>query len=60
MKKIIVPIMIIAILLAFYEQSKDDGNMYIMIIAFVIFMYGMLRLSAKTPSKNDQKEDQDV
>lgn len=60
MKKIIVPIMIIAILLAFYEQSKDDGNKYIMIIAFVIFMYGMLRLSAKTPSKNDQKNDQDV
>ncbi len=60
MKKIIVPIMIIAILLAFYEQSKDDGNKYIMIIAFVIFMYGMLRLSAKTPSKNDQKNNQDV
>lgn len=60
MKKIIVPIMIVAILVAFYEQSIDDGNRYIMIVAFVIFMYGMLRLSAKTPSKNNEKNEQDV
>ena len=60
MKKIIVPIMIIAILLAFYEQSKEDSNLFILLIAFVIFMYGMMRLSAKTPSKNDENNDQDV
>ena len=60
MKKIIVPIMIIAILLAFYEQSKEDSNLFILLIAFVIFMYGMMRLSAKTPSKNEENNDQDV
>ncbi len=60
MKKIIVPIMIIAILLAFYEQSKEDSNLFILLIAFVIFMYGMMRLSAKTPSKNDENNEQDV
>ena len=58
MKKFLIPIMIIAFGVAFYEQSKEKSNLYILIIAIVIFMYGMLRLSAKTPSKNDDKLDE--
>ena len=50
--------MLIAIGVAFYEQQKDHSNLYITIAAIVIFMYGMMRLSAKTPSKN-QHEDED-
>jgi hypothetical protein len=60
MKKLLIPMMVIAILIALYEQSKEDKNVYIMVIAIVIFMYGMLRLSAKTPSKNQEKEDENV
>lgn len=60
MKKILIPIMILAILIALYEQSKENPNVYIMISAIVIFMYGMLRLSAKTPSKNQHKDDDDI
>ena len=52
--------MVIAILIALYEQGNADKNVYIMVIAIVIFMYGMLRLSAKTPSKNQEKEDENV
>lgn len=52
--------MVVAILIALYEQSKDQSNVYVMIIAIVVFMFGMMRLSAKTPSKNQDKEDQDV
>lgn len=52
--------MIVAIIVAIWEQSKADKNIYIMIIAIVIFMYGMMRLSAKTPSKNDENEDENV
>ena len=59
MKKFLIPIMIIAFGVAFYEQSKDKANIYIEIIAIVIFMYGMLQLSAKTPSKNDDNLDDD-
>ena len=59
MKKFLIPIMIIAFGIAFYEQSKEQSNLYIQIIAIVIFMYGMLRLSAKTPSKNDDNLDED-
>lgn len=60
MKKLLIPIMIIAIMMALYEQSKSEKNVYVMCIAIVIFMYGMLRLSAKTPSKNQDKNDDDV
>lgn len=59
MKKFLIPIMIIAFGIAFYEQSKEKSNLYIEIIAIVIFMYGMLQLSAKTPSKNDDNLDED-
>jgi hypothetical protein len=60
MKKLLIPMMIVAIIIAIWQQSKDDKNIYIMIIAIVIFMYGMMRLSAKTPSKNQAKEDENV
>lgn len=60
MKKFLIPIMIIAILFALYEQSKADKNVYVMVIAIVIFMFGMMRLSAKTPSKNQDKEEENV
>ena len=52
--------MIAAIFIAFYEQSKEDSNPYIMIAAFVIFMFGMMRLSSKTPSKNQSKKDEEL
>jgi hypothetical protein len=60
MKKAVLPIMIIAILVAFYEQSLDKKNIYIQVISIVIFMIGMKKLSAKVPSKNQEKEEEDV
>ncbi len=52
--------MIVAILVALYEQSKAEKNVYVLVFAFVIFMFGMMRLSAKTPSKNQEKEKENV
>lgn len=60
MKKFLIPIMLVAICIAFYEQSKADKNVFILIIAIVIFMFGMMKLSAKTPSKNQDNEDDNV
>lgn len=60
MKKAVLLIMIIAILVAFYEQSLDKKNVYIQVISIVIFMIGMMKLSAKVPSKNQDKEEDDV
>lgn len=53
-------IMAVAIGVALYEQSKPEKNVYLMVMALIVFMYGMMRLSAKTPSKNQEKEEKDV
>jgi Ca2+/Na+ antiporter len=60
MKKFLILIMTVAIIVAFYEQVSPDKNVYITVTAIVVFMYGMMRLSAKTPSKNQDKEEEDV
>lgn len=60
MKKIYIPIMALAGVFALYEQSKEKPNLYIMIFAIVIFMYGMMRLMAKVPSKNQNNSEDDV
>lgn len=60
MKAFKILIMILAISVALYEQVSEEKNIYIMIIAIVVFMYGMMQLSAKTPSKNQDKEEQHV
>ncbi len=52
--------MVIAICVAFFEQNKSDKNVYIIIIAIAIFMLGMMKLSAKTPSKNQDNEGDNV
>lgn len=60
MKKIVILIMVVAISVAFYEQVSPDKNVYLTVIAIVVFMYGMMQLSARTPSKNQDKEEEDV
>nr|WP_315152360.1 hypothetical protein [uncultured Flavobacterium sp.] len=60
MKKFVILIMVLAIGTAFYEQTTADKNIYIMVIAVVIFMMGMMRLSSKTPSKNQDNNEDDV
>jgi nitrate/nitrite transporter NarK len=60
MRKFIIPIMIVAIIVALYEQVSADRNVYLMVVAIVIFMMGMMQLSAKTPSKNQDNEDENV
>jgi hypothetical protein len=60
MKAFKILIMILAISVALYEQVSEEKNVYVMVIAIVVFMYGMMQLSAKTPSKNQDKEEQDV
>ncbi|CAD0009440.1 hypothetical protein FLAT13_04925 [Flavobacterium salmonis] len=49
--------MILAISIALYEQVSEEKNIYITVIAIVVFMFGMMQLSAKTPSKNQEKEE---
>jgi uncharacterized membrane protein YoaK (UPF0700 family) len=60
MKKFVILLMVLAIGVALYEQTSTEKNVYVMVIAIVIFMMGMMRLSSKTPSKNEEKEDDNV
>lgn len=48
MKKILLPLMVVAITLGLYEQAQDRPNVYILVVTFMVFMFGMMRLSAKT------------
>lgn len=51
--------MFLAIVAGLFEQSKERPNIYIQIVALVIFMYGMMQLSAKTPSKHSEPENEE-
>jgi cation transport ATPase len=53
MKKLMTVLVIAAIIVAFYEQTKPKPNIYITSAAVIIFMYGVARVSAKIPEKKD-------
>jgi uncharacterized membrane protein len=59
MKKLALPFVIVAIIIGIYEQSKEKPNLYIVIAVIVVFMYGMMKLSAKTPSKHQDEIEKD-
>ena len=56
MKTIYIVLFFAAAFVALFEQSKAQPNMIIMIGCIVIFMFGMMKLMSKVPSKN-LKED---
>lgn len=52
-------VIIAGLALAFYEQSKEQPNPVIMALAVIAFMLGIMKLSAKLPSKHkDDKHDE--
>lgn len=60
MKTIYIILLFGAAFLALYEQSKAEPNVIVMVIAIVVFMAGLMRLMAKVPSKNHNREDDEV
>lgn len=48
-----------AAFLALFEQSKSKPNVIIMVVAFVLFMFGIMRLFSKVPSKYIKDNEQD-
>lgn len=57
MKTIYIVLFFLAAFVALFEQSKAHPNMFIMIGCIVIFMYGMMKLMAKVPSKYQQEQE---
>jgi hypothetical protein len=48
----------IGLAVGFYEYSKPKANQFILLGALVLFMYGMMRLSASVESKNQEDENE--
>ncbi len=59
MKKLLIPLIFIAIIVGLFEQSKDKPNIYILCGAVAVFMYGMMVLTSKVPSKKDNEEEEE-
>lgn len=59
MKKLLIPIMFVAIIVGLFEQSKDKPNIYILCGAVAVFMYGMMVLTSKVQSKNKEEENEE-
>ena len=53
-------ILIAGLALAFYEQSKPDPNVFVMALAVIAFMFGIMKLSSKIPSKHQEKHEDEV
>jgi hypothetical protein len=52
--------MVVCIFIAFYEQNEERPNQIITALAVLVFIFGMIKLSAKTPSKNQEEEDENI
>ena len=50
-------VMILVIIILIWEQTKINPNIWIQVIGVLIFFYGMSKLSAKTPSKNNENQE---
>ncbi len=56
MRKFSVLLILVAIFMAFYEQNKPKPNVIITVICMAVFMFGMMKLSAKIPPKDEDDE----
>lgn len=59
MKKFLIPVMFAAIVVGLFEQSKDKPNIYVLCAAVAVFMFGMMNLSAKVPSKEEKEREEE-
>lgn len=58
--KLLIPIMLLAAFFAFNEFDKPNKNIFVIIIAMFILFFGMMKLSAKTPTKNPENHNDHV
>jgi len=56
MKKFFIPIMIVAVFVAFYQQNSPKPNVIVTVICIAIFIFGMMKLSAKIPPKDNEDD----
>ena len=59
MKKVFLLIMVLAIAVGIYEQAQDQPNVFRLIAAMVLLMFGLMKLSDKIPSKESENDNTD-
>jgi hypothetical protein len=59
MKKVFLLIMVLAIAVGIYEQAQDQPNVFKLIAAMVLLMFGLMKLSEKIPSKDSENDNSD-
>ncbi|WP_396152894.1 hypothetical protein [Flavobacterium sp.] len=60
MKKLFIPIVLIAVFFAFYTPKESNYAIYIKVAAIVIIMIGVMKLMQKVPSRNQENKDDEV
>ena len=48
--------MVLAIVVGIYEQAQDQPNVFKLIAAMVLLMFGLMKLSEKIPSKDSEND----
>jgi hypothetical protein len=46
--------------LLFYEPTGEPSSIFILCVLVLVFMFGMMKLSSKTPSKETEKSEDHV
>lgn len=57
-KAILFILMLIVVGVLFWQQNSDEPNIWVQVMGFVLLFYGMMRLSRKVPSKNNEQEEE--
>lgn len=57
-KNIYIAVMIFVAGFLILEINRPKPNVWLEAVGVVVFFYGMMRLSAKTPSKNDENQNE--
>ncbi len=50
--------MIVVVGVLFWQQNSDKPNVWVQVMGFVLLFYGMMRLSRKVPSKNNEQDEE--
>lgn len=60
MKKLLIPIMLVAVFFAFYTPKESNYQIYIKVAAIVVIMIGVMKLMQKVPSKNQEDQEDEI
>lgn len=50
-------LILVVVMTLLWQQTQDKPSIWVQIPAIIVFFFGMSKLSAKTPSKNQEKEE---